>query len=915
GVSPDSLICQADASGNQDNDWKPLSSVPELAELFAVGTGVRLAPSMEGEVGPGGEGFDQFKEDAHQLLDSIGFSREYTPGFFEDSQVFDPWLGLPGQYGPATMAEVARRRNEQLEDEVSKLQGELSETEQVSLNFKRLQNEMRESIGEKDRELTEKGRSLDDKSKVVDDQNRTLEERSRELTDKSRDLLDKSKVVDDQNQALEEKSQELAEQQKAIEELRARVAELEIKAIEAAVPTPQVKPVSQPQPKPELAAGVGEPAVGAPMPEPAVGAPMPAPSQEAEVGTAPAGGGEPAMGAPMTPPAEAAPANEVLGTETLNPVSAMPPAVAFVPPTPDEAEDTPLPEPVAGAAPSTMETVASVEGAPYMEPPPPQAAVEPAPGEAAAGDAVSDLPPLEAPPAAEPAPGEAAAGDATAEPAPTEASPAAEPVPSEAAPPLEEPAALEPPAPGPADAPPADAPMPALTPPPVAAETPAPEGEPPPLDAPPPLPGGEEAPAGDLPPLDMGAGGASEPVPGGPAPGQVEAPPPMATEEVPGLETQPVEPGPVEKPKTMLFESPPTPTGTPIPISLGGTPTPETPAPSATPAPGQTPIPAMGQPDIPQTVLQGMGVGQTTTPVPVTPGAGATPGGSFEDLIGRPVTAPSEMTARPKTGSMDAPSRSTGESKFKKFQSKGFLVVLGVAAVVMVLLFFMFARNPTQIKKMVDIGPDQGGGQEAVSVGRRSGAGIPNRSASTESEPAAPPQGEDLQQPSAIPPSAQIPPEEQAPPARDFIVDNQIEAMEFVKNYPLGGTRGTISGWLAYSFEQNPGVQPVWSAGALEADVWAVQYSVFEGPAAKKPQITYSFEVNLLRKLLIGRNKAAREVLAGGFRRKAARRKPSRRASRRRGRTKTQSQRPLPDENELEDTEPLRPPGFNNPGG
>jgi hypothetical protein len=90
--------------------------------------------------------------------------------------------------------------------------------------------------------------------------------------------------------------------------------------------------------------------------------------------------------------------------------------------------------------------------------------------------------------------------------------------------------------------------------------------------------------------------------------------------------------------------------------------------------------------------------------------------------------------------------------------------------------------------------------------------------------------------------------------------------MDLVKEYPLDGDRGTVAQWLQYSFTPNPGDanKEEWTAGAVEAGAYIVQYRVLPGAkSGNKEPISYLFEADVERKTVRGKNPAARELMAG----------------------------------------------------
>jgi hypothetical protein len=117
------------------------------------------------------------------------------------------------------------------------------------------------------------------------------------------------------------------------------------------------------------------------------------------------------------------------------------------------------------------------------------------------------------------------------------------------------------------------------------------------------------------------------------------------------------------------------------------------------------------------------------------------------------------------------------------------------------------------------------------------------------------------------------PPQAEVPAAG--IRDERPAAISLVKNYPLDGERGTIGGWLQYSFASAPGSEngEKWDAGAVEESTYLVQYAVQRPGGKVREAISYLFEADVARKTVKGKNPAARELLAGGPASKAAKAK------------------------------------------
>jgi hypothetical protein len=780
GLDQDSLVCQADSSGGaKEGDWTAMSDLSELADLYAVESGVSLAPATDVP----NEIFSQFRKESEGVLDRIGYPEAWVSGVFEDPTMFDVHAGLGGAFGSDVAPNPESGRTAELESRLCELQDQIQEYEKKT-------NDILDALGGKDKTIE------------------TLKERL-EAFESGAEIPAKADAAASADVDVPPPSS-IEPDEPILESSPAESEPLVQAEGRAPMESEDAAPADVPEPISETPAPIDDFVPPAVEEVPLESAP---PSENADADSE--------LEAPALEEIASEPEPDGLPqTESLKATSSMPEGEEFVPPMPSEVSaDAPL---------------------------------EPPPLEAPAADAPLEPPPLEAP-----------AADAPLEP-----------------PPLEAPAADAPLEPPPLEAPAADV---SLEPPPaVPAQPGAVQSEAPPLGQPKTMVFGQPGT-----PVPVELGGASE------APGQtpVQIPAtaagPVPT-EVPGGDVPPMLPG----------QAP-----TPMPIPLGG---------AATPMPGETtPMPAMGQPDIPQTVLQGMGVGGTTTPIPGTP----TPAGSqsFEELMGKPATVTPQLTpASPgvaKTGIVKPPAggppSETGgapaaESKFKKFQSKKFLIGLGLAGVILIVLLVLFFQNPKDVQQMVEMSPEQpaagdvnaGNPQNTFGGGQGQGEAPPTQG-SAGGFPPRQPVGQPQQQGGQVPPQgggfpSQQPsggfaqqqqggggfppqqPQEQfsqpsaAPPSsggRDFIQDDQIQAMEFVKNYTLSGAKGTVDGWLAYSFP--PPKMPQWSAGGVSKDVWLVEYLVFNGPRSKTPDITYSFEVNLRNQSLKARNSATKSLLAG----------------------------------------------------
>lgn len=413
--------------------------------------------------------------------------------------------------------------------------------------------------------------------------------------------------------------------------------------------------------------------------------------------------------------------------------------------------------------------------------------------------------------------------------------------------------------------------------------------EPPPLDAPPPF---------------------SEPPLADPA-----APPPMSAFGDPAfqVQAQPQQPGQLAHPQTVIFGG-----GggggislTPNPSPLGPSPFGSTPEPIPLGDPGSmaTPMPMMGQPDLPQTVMQGLGVGGQATPFPF---GQQTPlprlPGQQTSAFDQPITAsPRPLETSPGAPPQVPPTGATKPSMVVKvkemLRSKKFVIVLAVSVLALAGILAMFLRNPKQLAKTVDMAPDQ----------KASGSFEENGPAPRPATPSPfqkPPAAEDTPPPATG--DTAPAPKPAAPPAKgkDYVSDGSVRAIEFVKNYKLDEARGTVGAYLQYAF-LGPDTTPGWQAGAIEKDVWFVQYNVFKGtPGGRgaKPTYSFRFEVDLAKRTLKGVNPSAQDMLNPGGQGEKPKRRQRRRSEAGDG------QEPLPGDDDLQGASGGST-GFNNPGG
>jgi len=398
-----------------------------------------------------------------------------------------------------------------------------------------------------------------------------------------------------------------------------------------------------------------------------------------------------------------------------------------------------------------------------------------------------------------------------------------------------------------------------------------------------------------------------------------DAPPPGFLEAPPGA--APAEPAPtgrVEQPRTMVFggQTPAQPALEPeslislAPFASAGTP----PGGFESQAAPLTPVgPASGDqfaaPELPSSVLQGLSRGKTPL------GRRGTDAGlRFERS---PEEPPSERPSAP-------PQRKS---------QKVLLSVLAVGGVCTVALLFLFLRNPKKTAEVMMGSPRKGKGLAAApGSDEPATAGPFSAGPARQAAPAVPAGAAPLAAPMTPPPAAPAPTQ-----PTDFIENNNVKAMELVKQYPLGQAKGSIAQWLKYSFS-SPDAQETWTSGALSANVYLVYDKVTKvGQAARnaKPIANYGFEVDVVAGSIKGTTPEARDLLAsnGVAQPPAAaaapaapaaeaqpapapvRRPQPRRAVRSRTRRKTRassrnSQLPLP-----EDDDPSGgSSGFNNPG-
>jgi hypothetical protein len=860
-LSRDSLVCPEAASGAVEKDWRALSSVAELTDIFSSAGGLPAASTLAAD------SFDDFSRSAHDAIEKIGRLEEFGTSLISDPRLLEALGESAPWQSPDDQLDADRSHILELEDRLTQLKGQIE-------GYERKQDEILEHLSAKDKLLHEKDRELD--------------------------------------------------------ELRARVEELLKRPppVSASAAPPVADPPVEAKPLFEA-----PPPKSDPEPEPALPPPPPPPLPKEE--------------AQAKPPEPASAPKSIAGIEIV-------PFADFEPTQSARQRRGPAP----------LEEESEARGQPARRrteeaPPPMDIGAPPAADITASDMAPAPVPGIEEepPPAAAPAAHEPDASPEAAQPNPfdRETLRASSELPDgmEFVPPLPEEAALSMPA---EMAPVQPEPLPT----PAALDAPVPSGQEPVLGEGAATAGQAAAPETVMfPPPEEQSEAAALPETG------VIAPPGEAgtTGEIP-LTAPPkniFEDQPVQAPATDLNMTPPLIAGapaaepipgmgqllpgqlpTPIPIPLGG----------ATPFPGQfqTPMPTMGQPDLPQSVMAGLGVQPTATPTPLgqtTPGPDIG-GQSFEDLMGKPptvsvgltnapgLTNPPGLTNTPLTPGTQPPSLGSvpstvqkDEPQQPKLKSKKFLVGMAAAGLSLMLIMVFFLRNPKQVSKMVDMSPEQKAAGELAVEGQQGAAEPTRQPVQTQ-----PPGGgqfqfprESDQQPEETSP-AEPAPQQPAAQSRDFIMDQRIAAIEFVKDYPLDSERGSISQWLDYAF-LTPGHTPEWTAGAVEMNIWIVEFNVFRGARSRKPRVAYQFEVNMAEKTLIGRNTAAKDLLSGGTSKPAEEPKPRaaepkpraisqgrprKTASRTISHTvQDEEQEPLPEEEELDQSVVQSPPRFNNP--
>ncbi len=247
-----------------------------------------------------------------------------------------------------------------------------------------------------------------------------------------------------------------------------------------------------------------------------------------------------------------------------------------------------------------------------------------------------------------------------------------------------------------------------------------------------------------------------------------------------------------------------------------------------------------------------------------------------QDIIERFAKSPPEAAAQSQTKKAE-----------KKSRSK-LMPVLGIGVVFLVgVFFFLFFRNPKDLGTMLSAGADQKplGLDVAPSSGKmpqEGGAPIASSSSGGEAPALNPAQSQPQATPSAggttgvapaaasaqadqATPAVSPPPQaEPAPPVKK--PSRGDRAIQFVKNYPLEGDKGSVGKWLDYAFAADPGenARQEWTFGRLDQNAYLVRYRFIRGDGSnKKKDIVYLFEADVEGGMVKGDNPPARALLSG----------------------------------------------------
>ncbi|MBI5884147.1 MAG: hypothetical protein HZB91_13715 [Elusimicrobia bacterium] len=351
-----------------------------------------------------------------------------------------------------------------------------------------------------------------------------------------------------------------------------------------------------------------------------------------------------------------------------------------------------------------------------------------------------------------------------------------------------------------------------------------------------------------------------------PQPGDAPQIPFGFSREQPGPMTPPPIPQPQPQPPLTLVRdvAPQAPAGEPFRAPAG--------EPFRAPAPfvPTMPIPELGFPGSrPVTPAPGPGAGAmpwagSSVPPPATlaysPAASSLPVAPGPRPLPTPVPTPLEPEAM--TGGRELLSRlakpadtaSTAPKPKRRRPTWMWIVACAAVLAAVVGIWVVFFQDPKDLKVMFKAGKGD------VPVEPESEEGPGPDAASVEPGGGSAPTG-------GTAPAADIPPGGAAAAGSSPMPDPGKDAVELAKAYPLGGGRGTILAWMQYSFPSSPGdgSKEEWTAGAMDSSTYFVQYKFTPGPgsAALRDPVQYLFEVSLAAKTVVGKNPAAKELLAG----------------------------------------------------
>jgi hypothetical protein len=286
-------------------------------------------------------------------------------------------------------------------------------------------------------------------------------------------------------------------------------------------------------------------------------------------------------------------------------------------------------------------------------------------------------------------------------------------------------------------------------------------------------------------------------------------------------------------------------------------------------------------------------------PAPAAPGMTVPPspkGPSTQDVLAK--------FAKPQPAKTEPPKKPKG-------RGRSFLVIITSAALALggAAWFFLF-RDTKSLKTAVsmDSGRPPVGGEisdEGAAPARKPGMFAPRSSAQPGTAAPAPaptaapmlpasgqPGPQSFPEESPAAPSPAATPAPAAPSAASR--DERPAAIDLVKDFPLDDERGTVGAWLQYSYAASPGAANTekWDAGAVEESTYLVQYTVQPADQKIREAITYLFEADVERRIVRGKNPAAKELLSGGGARPRAKAKPAKPAKTRK---KAVRKRPVPE--------------------